>query len=151
MSGMRGRVREAGALYFLYTRSGVSPLWREESQEGTLAFWDQVLELWWPVHQHLRSIWLKHLREVVYLHGIESNKRTFEKEVNDMGRGQGGGRGGGAGRGGGRGPGRMGGPKAAGPGGNCVCPSCGHKVPHQAGQPCYQMTCPKCGTKMTRE
>ena len=65
--------------------------------------------------------------------------------------GRGGGRGGGAGRGGGRGPGRMGGPKAAGPGGNCVCPNCGHKVPHRVGQPCYQMTCPKCGTKMTRE
>ena len=64
--------------------------------------------------------------------------------------GRGGGRGGAAGRGGGRGPGRMGGSKAAGPGGNCVCPSCGHKVPHQVGQPCYQMTCPKCGTKMTR-
>jgi hypothetical protein len=33
-----------------------------------------------------------------------------------MGRGRGGGRGGGAGR--------MGGSKAAGPGGDCVCPSC---------------------------
>ena len=64
--------------------------------------------------------------------------------------GRGGGRGSGAGRGGGRGPGRMGGTKAAGPGGNCVCPNCGHKAPHQVGTPCYQMTCPKCGTKMTR-
>jgi len=54
-------------------------------------------------------------------------------------------------RGGGRGPGRMGGTKAAGPGGYCVCPNCGHKVPHQAGKPCYQMSCPKCNTQMTRE
>ena len=65
------------------------------------------------------------------------------------GRGRGGGRG--AGAGGGRGLGRMGGPYAAGPGGNCVCPSCGHKVPHQAGVPCYQSGCPKCGTQMARE
>ena len=62
--------------------------------------------------------------------------------------GRGGGQGGG--RGGGRGPGRMGGPKAAGPGGKCICPSCGHEVPHQAGTPCYEVKCPKCGTKMTR-
>lgn len=59
--------------------------------------------------------------------------------------------GGGAGRGAGRGPGRMGGPKAAGPGGDCVCPNCGHRQPHQVGQPCYQTACPKCGTAMIRE
>lgn len=58
---------------------------------------------------------------------------------------QGGGQG--QGRGGGRG--RMGG-KGLGPGGYCRCPSCGNKVPHQQGTPCYQRTCPKCGTKMTR-
>jgi hypothetical protein len=47
--------------------------------------------------------------------------------------------------------GRMQGNRAgAGPGGNCVCPSCGEKVPHQAGIPCYSVSCPKCGTKMTR-
>ena len=70
-----------------------------------------------------------------------------------MGRGQGGGggRGGGAGRGSGRGPGRMGGSKAAGLGGKCVCPNCGHRAVHQAGQPCYRMACPKCGSKMARE
>ena len=71
---------------------------------------------------------------------------------------QGFGRGAGAGRGAGRGPvlsgtgrGRMGGPRAAGPGGFCACPSCGHKVPHVAGQPCYAQLCPKCGTRMVRE
>lgn len=70
-----------------------------------------------------------------------------------MGRGRGGGsgRGGGAGRGRGRGPGQMGGPKAAGPDGNCVCPNCGRRMPHVVGQPCYQKQCPKCGTQMTRE
>ena len=68
-----------------------------------------------------------------------------------MGQGRGGGRGGGTGRGGaGRGTGRMGGPAAAGPGGYCVCPSCGHREPHVAGVPCYQEKCPKCGTKMAR-
>jgi len=42
------------------------------------------------------------------------------------------GTGSGAGRGrGGRGLGRRGGPLAAGPGGYCVCPQCGHKEPHQ--------------------
>lgn len=53
-------------------------------------------------------------------------------------------------RGEGRGPGRMGGPKAAGPGGQCVCPDCGHKMDHKIGQPCYEMACSKCGAKMTR-
>jgi len=68
--------------------------------------------------------------------------------------GRGGGRGMGMGRRGGRGGGRMGrmgGSKAAGPGGFCVCPSCGHRVPHQAGVPCYQLRCPNCGTQMLRE
>lgn len=62
-----------------------------------------------------------------------------------------GGGGGGRGMGRGRGPGRMGGPFAAGPGGNCVCPNCGHTEPHVVGQPCNQKTCPKCGTHMTRQ
>jgi len=48
--------------------------------------------------------------------------------------------------------GRMGGTRpGAGPGGNCVCPRCGTKVPHQKGTPCYNLNCPKCGTKMVRE
>jgi hypothetical protein len=67
------------------------------------------------------------------------------------GRGGGGGRGGGDGRGRGTGPGRMGGPQAAGPGGTCVCPSCGQRAKHVAGQPCYNKKCPKCGTQMVRE
>jgi hypothetical protein len=66
--------------------------------------------------------------------------------------GPGTGRGGGAGRGTGRGRGRMGGNRpGAGPAGNCICPSCGEKLPHQAGVPCYSATCPKCGTRMVRE
>jgi hypothetical protein len=57
----------------------------------------------------------------------------------------------GPGTGRGRGAGRMGGNRpGAGPGGECVCPSCGHRVPHQAGTPCYSVSCPKCGTRMVR-
>lgn len=49
------------------------------------------------------------------------------------------------------GQGRMGGTRpGAGPGGNCLCPKCGHQAPHQTGQPCYNLRCPKCGTKMVR-
>jgi len=55
----------------------------------------------------------------------------------------------GMGRGGGRG--RMGGNRpGAGPGGVCICPSCGAEVPHQAGVPCSSLNCPKCGTRMIR-
>jgi hypothetical protein len=63
-------------------------------------------------------------------------------------RGQGPGTGRGMGRGGGRG--RMGG-RGLGPGGNCVCPNCGARAPHQQSVPCMQMKCPKCGAAMTRE
>ncbi len=52
---------------------------------------------------------------------------------------------GGAGRGG---FGRRGG---LGPGGYCVCPACGEKVPHRPGVPCRTVKCPKCGTPMVRE
>lgn len=44
----------------------------------------------------------------------------------------------------------MGGGFAAGPGGYCVCPNCGEKVPHQLGTPCFEQKCSKCGTAMTR-
>lgn len=64
-----------------------------------------------------------------------------------------GGRGGGGGRGqSGQGRGRGGGTKpGSGPGGNCVCPNCGHKIPHIASQRCIDINCPRCGTKMIRE
>jgi len=52
-------------------------------------------------------------------------------------------------RGTGRGRGRMGG-FGLGPSGECVCPSCGYRMPHQAGVPCYTIKCPKCGMMMTR-
>ncbi|MFW6047403.1 MAG: DUF134 domain-containing protein [Candidatus Woesearchaeota archaeon] len=51
----------------------------------------------------------------------------------------------------GRGRGRMGGSFSAGPGGDCVCPECGHKQKHQRGIPCTNMKCPKCNSFMTRE
>ena len=54
------------------------------------------------------------------------------------------------GRGLGGGGGRMGG-SSMGPGGQCICPSCGTKADHQVSVPCYGMECPKCGTRMVRE
>ncbi len=75
------------------------------------------------------------------------------ENVMARGAGMGAGRGGGGcgqGRGLGRRAGRTGSPTAGGPGGSCVCPSCGEKAPHLAGQPCLQVLCPKCGTPMTR-
>jgi hypothetical protein len=61
------------------------------------------------------------------------------------GRGQGGGMGFGN-----RGLGR-GAKPGSGPSGQCVCPSCGHRIPHEIGDRCMDINCPKCGTKMTRE
>ena len=56
------------------------------------------------------------------------------------------------GGGSGAGRGRMGGNRpGAGPSGYCVCPSCGTKVAHRQGVPCYSIECPKCGAKMVRE
>ena len=63
-----------------------------------------------------------------------------------------GGRGAGAGQGAGAGGGgrdRMGG-RGAGPAGECVCPQCGTKAPHDRGVPCLQQKCPQCGTPMVR-
>ena len=40
---------------------------------------------------------------------------------------------------------------AMGPAGNCICPNCGHRVPHRRGVPCTQVKCPACGSPMTRE
>ena len=55
----------------------------------------------------------------------------------------------GGGRGGGAGAGRMGG-RGLGPSGECVCPQCGAKTPHQRGVPCYEQKCPKCNVPMVR-
>jgi predicted Fe-Mo cluster-binding NifX family protein len=78
--------------------------------------------------------------------------------VNPEGSGTDGGRGRGRGGGGGRGQGpggakggRMGGPRAAGPAGFCVCPQCGRKEPHERGIPCVERKCPGCGILMIRE
>ena len=38
-----------------------------------------------------------------------------------------------------------------GRGGTCLCPACGHRIPHQRGVPCQEERCPKCGKKMLRE
>ncbi len=69
--------------------------------------------------------------------------------------GTGGGQGAGQGRGQGQGAtqgGRgRGGGTGQGLGGNCVCPNCRHKEPHQRGTQCFNMKCPKCNTPLTRE
>ena len=63
--------------------------------------------------------------------------------------GQGPGTGRGMGAGQGQAMGRGGG-FALGPGGNCVCPSCGATAPHQRGTQCYKIKCPNCGAALTR-
>jgi len=47
--------------------------------------------------------------------------------------------------------GRKGGPKAAGPDGECICPECGYEIKHVAGEPCEDKECPKCKTRMARK
>lgn len=65
---------------------------------------------------------------------------------------RGSGRGRGLGRGAGRCQGRGGQNKpGSGSGGNCICPKCGHKEPHVAGQRCVDRSCSKCGARMIRE
>jgi len=59
------------------------------------------------------------------------------------GRGQSGSRGGGGDR-------RMSGSAGVGPGGECICPSCGQKASHERGIPCAMSKCPKCDTTMVR-
>lgn len=34
---------------------------------------------------------------------------------------------------------------------HCVCPSCGEKVEHKTGHPCYEQKCSKCESMMVRE
>ncbi|MFC2062494.1 hypothetical protein ACFLS8_00895 [Chloroflexota bacterium] len=49
-----------------------------------------------------------------------------------------------------KGAGRMRGTSpGAGPG-ECVCPKCKARMPHQAGIPCYNLSCPKCGAQLAR-
>lgn len=43
---------------------------------------------------------------------------------------------------------RMGEPAGTGPGGMCVCPSCGAQVKHTMGTPCNSTKCPQCGSLM---
>lgn len=77
-------------------------------------------------------------------------KNNISKGVIRMPRGDGTGpMGSGQGAGQGMRRGRMGG-QGFGPGGECVCPNCGTRIPHKPGVPCVQEKCPKCGTMMIR-
>ncbi|HON86520.1 MAG TPA: hypothetical protein PK864_10935 [Syntrophorhabdaceae bacterium] len=40
--------------------------------------------------------------------------------------------------------------RGAGPGGECICPNCGTRTPHQQGIPCFEQKCPNCATPMVR-
>lgn len=80
-------------------------------------------------------------------HGMRGLKRE-ETGMNGKGRG---GSGRGLNAGSGQGRGRKGGPLAAGTGGNCVCPKCGHTAAHERGLPCNERKCPACGTAMNRQ
>jgi len=41
--------------------------------------------------------------------------------------------------------------RGQGPGGYCVCPKCGYKIPHQRGTPCSTLECPNCKINLVRE
>ena len=89
--------------------------------------------------------------EVIYSQGRGSGRGGGRGGGMGQGQGQGQGQGRGGGRGGGGGRSRgMGGGFGQGPGGDCVCPNCNYRAPHQLGVPCYNQKCPKCGTMMTR-
>lgn len=49
------------------------------------------------------------------------------------------------------GRGKMGGPASGGPGGYCLCPSCGDRSLHLRMEACTSMTCSKCGSRMVRD
>jgi uncharacterized Zn finger protein (UPF0148 family) len=51
----------------------------------------------------------------------------------------------------GQGPDRLKGEFGMGPGGECICPNCGHREPHKRGIPCYGIKCPKCDTPLMRD
>jgi len=46
---------------------------------------------------------------------------------------------------------KTGGGLGLGPGGDCVCPKCGYKIPHQRGVPCASLQCPNCKVSLERK
>jgi predicted Fe-Mo cluster-binding NifX family protein len=102
-----------------------------------------------PVEEVLAAFLKNELSDTAFgMPGSRGWRRDWEFRRDTMPRGSG--MGSGCGRGGSQRRGRMGGHRAKGPGGHCVCPQCGEKTAHTAGQPCQQEKCPKCGTAMTR-
>ena len=87
--------------------------------------------------------------QAIEIINFKEERREFMPRQDGTGpTGQGPGTGRGLGKGGGRG--RMGGFSLGG-GGDCICPNCGTKIPHQRGVPCFSAKCPNCGANMTRE
>ncbi|HOX29905.1 MAG TPA: cation diffusion facilitator family transporter [Candidatus Paceibacterota bacterium] len=43
------------------------------------------------------------------------------------------------------------GAEGKGPGGDCVCPQCGHKIQHERGTPCSKLKCPDCKITLERK
>ncbi|MBU8920492.1 MAG: hypothetical protein KOO63_01410 [Bacteroidales bacterium] len=84
------------------------------------------------------------------MNGKKDGSGGGRRDGSGPGRGmnQGTGNGKGLGKGGGRGRNQGGG---FGPGGFCVCASCGHKVAHAQGTKCTSLKCPECGKPMVRE
>lgn len=37
------------------------------------------------------------------------------------------------------------------PGGYCICPSCGEKIPHKENIRCNEIKCPKCSNLMIKD
>jgi predicted Fe-Mo cluster-binding NifX family protein len=79
--------------------------------------------------------------------GIDETHEIHQKVDNMNGRGRRMGGGGGQGRGGRR-AGGANTSMSTRVTGNCLCPQCGEKVPHERGEPCASRKCPKCGTAM---
>jgi predicted Fe-Mo cluster-binding NifX family protein len=89
-------------------------------------------------------------RDTFAMPGCCGRSRRRRRELGGINKEENGKRGGGMGQGSGQGQRRgcAGGPVTMDAVNSCLCPTCGHSLPHQRGVPCSQVLCPKCGTAM---